>query len=612
MACVAGVLWAVDVGGQTRFVYHNLSDYSQAVYITRFSGGGCTGSSEQLAGSAATVGAHSESYVDIGVYGGYAYWALTFNGGHCAGQAICVGAIAFSGTNHVYWGNGCGVEYTTNYYCVYNIGWTNSGAKYTGFGYYLDTPSGPSFPTNMEARIISPGGYVSFGLTNNVGTNGCQCYDIIAGSDRPAFEVADAVIEGTCYYTIEAAPGNGYGDNRVNPGTNPNTKYPDAGTNAPTQADLRRLEDALSALAGELAGLNDDAHAGWMSLGGYSGYMSNGMFFLTLNTTNLVDSMDGLKESSEGVRTNTAAIMTNTITLTNLTALTNLGPLTNLADMLDYYSNLAAGAQSAQSNGLWWATNWPGGYSNSSGGGLWLSAISTNTVRTDDVESFGDMLGYINGAEGPGSLFRLSFGPSGYEVDFAKALDGGCLEDGRYGVRKDGEWVPVPQTAYGWKELIWFFEVWGPLLMLIVIYADEVRAAVRDVCGIPAFPVSDLATGAASGIPGASSGGALTARGVLVAGLMVLLMFIPSIVAAAMDNSSGASFGVTGSGAVGQVATGTKLPSFTGYFWTLCKLLNEWIPIIPYIVYAVNFLVARLLLNGLVAGLMPMMKGWGA
>ena len=169
----------------------------------------------------------------------------------CAGSA---GPFSFS----IYGGS----QFTTNYYCVYHVQWTNCGSTYAQFGGVIVDGAGTvrdistmiQGDNSLAAAVVSPlapGHYVDLYVTNNMGTNNLGCGSWIAGDYR------DHVVEcptetggGSKYsytsgtYSTGGGTFTGGGGPVAGGNTNSPGGYSGGTTNPVQQKDIYKLIDA--------------------------------------------------------------------------------------------------------------------------------------------------------------------------------------------------------------------------------------------------------------------------------------------------------------------------------------------------------------------------------
>ena len=157
-----------------------------------------------------------------------------------------------------------------------------------------------------------------------------------------------------------------------------------------------------------------------------------------------------------------------------------------------------------------------------------------------------------------------------------------------------------------WMGLIRFLVLFGLVCWMIVQYSDELRGGVIDLAQVPGFPVTPV-TVAGTTVPGAT----MTVRTVLIIVWTGTMVFLPSVIVTMQAAVTVFAFG-GGQGSAAAAAS-SNLGSVTGTIFAMVgKLLNLWYPLKELVVFAANYLVARMVLNGMVTFVSGVVKGMGS
>lgn len=462
---------------------------------------------------------------------------------------------------HIYEAPGYPVVYTygapatTYYWCVYHVNWTNTGPRFAALQYWVVDNAGQVWePTNMQSRVVAPGNYVDFYVTNSIGTNNVGCGKLAVGDGRDENNPL-TYFDGTKYSQLSSGPGSGIGDDRVGSGTDPNPLNPYS-TNGATTADIRRLADMIGYLDADLRFADAAAR-------------SNAFRQLL---------------SSELFRTNTWGQLNGI--LTNVAGLgTNFGGMG---------SNLASLASRFGTNLDWAATNQIDAASGMLASVSNLVSTSSFASDTASMQSYGSGLGNASDELGaawnnlvdPGVAFgrlRVTINGKNFDWEANKAVG---FDVGEKFNRSD------------FKTWLRLLVLWGTLVSALVWFGSELREGVRNIVTLPSAWAGDaMPLGVLSAVPGTN----LSIKWLGVLALVVIVAFLPSLLVAGMATTWAAVGATLSDLATWSTNVITLVPSEV---WSVAWAVEQWFPLFEVLLIGINCAIVGLAEDYLVAFLM--------
>jgi hypothetical protein len=495
----------------------------------------------------------------------------------------------------------------TNYYCVYNVCWTNSTspARYANPKiFFTDGTNVTEFADEtFQGIAVKPGDrWCPGSITNNLGTNGslsCPQIWIVDTRYGATNDATDLYANGTRYGTTGTSPSNGNG------GTGTQTPGPITGspggpgtgsggsTNPATQGDVYKGADVIAGAIAELENAIERARRqegtnsanqlqetrtwGSNTVGQISGMNSNLTWNLNTNFALLSSNLFGIGTNLVGLGTNMGRIATNTADLAQMTSNSIWGQSNAAYSTLSNYlavtnfdipaSNTLAGVGNAVSNLQSYGTT---------GVGAALDAWNANGNGYGAPSNWGvlrcEVLGHLI-----------------YEIDGKELL---ALE-------------PIEDRVPGFRAWLRVIVIWAVLLMLISFYMDALREAFIDILQIPPSAAElkkmmaqmiGLAVGGPLGSLLGSSVGVLMSLGTIVS-IIAALMFLPSIFVASFSTIQA----MTGFGA-SHLASGAAAAVFGpgNYLQYFLYYTSAWFPTFEIVIVMLNYLGVRFILNGTV------------
>lgn len=307
--------------------------------------------------------------------------------------------------------------------------------------------------------------------------------------------------------------------------------------------------------------------------------------------TNLV----GLRgDLTNGVVENTPAVLTNVAGL-------QLGNATNSAAWL---SNQVAG-WGTNSNGWWWEgiTNGQGVFVGGASNGVGLlpgSGWGTNGFGAGDGQDGSGAGGSggandynaIAGASAEAGWAVLTLGWGDWTFDLKSVLRGGLLSDPNSGLLGTGAGSSGITGTSGLPSVIRLFLLWIAVVMLYKEVFELSYAAFFDAAHTPHIPPSDYSVMGTT-VPLASSLEILAKASFLIAFLLIIPSFAIATLTTVFAMTSYTLPGVIAALASGPMSMVTSIPGVL----PVAALLNEWIPLAEYGLFALNYFGAWLALD---------------
>lgn len=452
--------------------------------------------------------------------------------------------------------------------CVTHVVWTNTGATWAQAMGVRVVNNQTAIDQNHMMIAVRPGGVVNYWTTN---AGPCGTY--IFGDTRDGATAPDFNSDETPYgITQPGGTGSSDDDNSDAPFVPDLGKNQGGSTNGLTSADYFKGVGAIVQAVAEVErSIRALGQVGTNRLTG--GTNTTGGGFET-----------GVKDAIVNADSAARAGMSNLLGKVDGLSTNNLAGTTNDA-IFDLLNKMGLKGDEYHSNLLVSATNAGGTASNL------IYSLRTN------IESFDHSAAYDQVGAAVGSLLGVvpdAFG----QVNFLGRTN---LFDWKDVVNLN----VVEWRMPGFKAWIRNFLLWMPLLMLIFAYVRDLPDAMHKVLSIPQAEVNATGAGAFSQIPGVSA----SARIVIVFAIVGAVMWLPSILTASVStiltNANVDSVGAA-AGAAKNILENRPDPMA----WIITEL-NTWLPYIEWIVFALNYVAARMKVDVAISVLMAWAKAVG-
>lgn len=559
-----GVL-QVNAANQTyRIRVTNVSGVTEQSFTVEGGDGTSPGTAFYSGPNPGLLAGNSSAYSSVNVVPpGTAVYARTKPNGGAFGSWFSIGSVSGSGgaANDftVQWANSATPGGGSNYYWVT---WcmTNRFATYIYPDPTMYFCAGGSQKVDLELKPLAPGAYRCITITNDT------CFSVIWGdplyaSDEPLHNV----FPGT-NIVFTPLPGDSTDGGNNTPGPiagNPNNQAgggaAQGGTNAPNQLDINRAADgtilAIAAAAERIARA------------------------LASNTTSITNALGGLGGGGGGgFGTNDSEQLKRIQTNTLNDAAFNLQQLA-----LATNQNIAASDYNWQTMVL--GTNAGATASNH------LAGINFNAMDYNSVTGYtGGLVNNLKGAGVPAGfgMIQIDFDTLGAGVsllsepviDIATVLDGSGLN---------------PYFGSGWRTWFRLVLVWLMFLGVVCWYSRELRQLFAELCATSQIMVNAQAAGAASLIPGSNAAIRIT----LVYIAVSVVAFLPALVVTLI--SSGMALVAVHAGGPGTVSAAmgvlSGLSAAPAAIAALFTMFNSWFPLVEGLIFLLNAVVARMLID---------------
>lgn len=274
--------------------------------------------------------------------------------------------------------------------------------------------------------------------------------------------------------------------------------------------------------------------------------------------------------------------------------------------------------------------NWPTNYRNASVEGSLsnLFGYVSNLVAAGSNVTRGYLMGLTNAFLGAADFVSTNLiGTNflGYE-EIAGGLDqqGSALAGAIAGNTPDPEWGIITlmtatgttnwdlKTVFscvfadyylpGFRSWLRCLLVWGLLIGMLGLYFYDMRNALWELLVIGQVQIDSQAAGGASLIPGVN----VTMRMLVCFAIMLAILFVPSIITAAVSTTL--TILAYGTPAAAVVSTGTAIANPPQTILNIFSCWSATLPIWEATVFAFNYLVARFFMEGMLMWAMPLIK----
>jgi len=563
--------WILLVVGLFGFAFAPLSAYGVAGWHVHNGGGAsiswqggvitatCSTMSVQVSGNC-SAGA------DQWLTGTVGYQTITCkdpSGGTCNHFTV-TGLSGIDRTNHAYWTGTAWASTNvvvwddatqswgppaTNGYSFTYVAWTNTSAtKGAMFGWGL-TDSNNVDTQNPDLRYVAPGGVVGFYATN--WGSGGQFY---WGDTRPEGQVPEGSNWGTWV------------------GTGGPTGSGQTGTGTPTTGNFTNV--TVTQTGGQ--GTNGLTQAVFQG-----------------GTLGIIQSVAGVEFTLAGVGSNIVGAINGLGT--NAFGGTNADDssiwVTNVYDQS--ISNQAAVAWSYMSNLISGGTNLMAAYSN--GASIYsgnADVLAVNQVRSNAVYGLNTFWSGIAAmASPPGGL------PDWGVITFPSPF-------GTWDIKESISLATLDEKVTGFRAWMKLLIMWGALVVLISAFVAELRLAVWQALAVPQttnLGMQLLSTAGAVGGPigyaAGTAAGHFVKAGTTIA-IFVVILFFPSVIIVGIESlftylGMNSGWFVTSAASV-ITDTPTTVKQVLGQ-------TSNWFPVVPLMAMALNYLLVKLSLDGIVS-----------
>jgi len=438
----------------------------------------------------------------------------------------------------------------TNGYSFKSITWTNTGTKGAMFDWYLQDSNGVS-SLSGDLRYVAPGQVVSFTATNNGAGGYFGWGDTMDGAGH------------------DSADGGGYGTWVGNNGSPTSGK---TGTEGPTSGSFTNVTVTQTGGTGTNGLTQSVFQGGTLALlQGIAGLDMN----LSGVGSNIVNQLRGMgTNNGTGTNFDDASIWT-----------------TNVTDVA--ISNQAAVAWAYMSNLIAGGTNLIAAYSNQ-------ASVYTGNASVQDVEDVRvDAVSGVNAlwsgiaamASPPGGL------PNWGVVTFPEPF-------GTWDLKDSLSLAVIETKVTGFRAWFKLLIMWGALIVLITAFLAELRMAIWQALSVPQtnnLGMQLLSTAGAVGGPigyaAGTAAGHFVKAGTTLA-IFVVILFFPSVIIVGIETlftylGMNSGWLVTSAASV-VTDTPTSVKQVLGQ-------TSNWFPVVPLMAMALNYLLVKLSLDGVVS-----------